>query len=132
VRSGISAASTNAGVYSAATNGLHTVCLTIVSGTPNINYFNIVNTTVPTITPQQKIGTTMFDGGKRCVVVLDGISRSTLKLHFSKPAQCRIDFFNLSGRKILSRYVAGTPGTLVVPLPSMPAGASLYSIEAPK
>ena len=121
----------DAGAHSAASNGLHTVRLTIVSGSPDLNYFNIVNTN-PSAAVASSHGSNAIinqaDPARR-FIVSDGLSQSLVPVRLAESARYHIEVFDMAGHKIATRDFAGCAGTQTIALPKLAAGAWFYRIR---
>ncbi len=118
----------DAGDFSAPAHGLHTVLLTVVSGSPDLNYFNIVNANVPVITPVGKAAHSALVGSKDLLVIQDGASNQSVRVNLTKSARYHLEIFTTSGRKIYSEDFTGNSGTKTIPVPKVSAGVCFCRI----
>jgi hypothetical protein len=123
-------ATIDAGAYSAAKDTFHTVRLTVVSGSPDLNYFNIVRAGTSVINPSLKTVPVKQSGNEMGFLTFDGTSGSALRINLTvrQSARCHLELFTLSGKKIFFRDFSGIAGTQMVPLPRLASGACLYRI----
>jgi hypothetical protein len=122
----------DAGLFSVASNGLHTIRLTINSGAPDLNYFNLVNTGASSIKFSPPTRSLKRSSGSEGILTTLGTSRSAMRVTLAGSERCHLELFSLSGNKFFSQDFAGNAGRRMVPLPNRAAGACVYRVMASK
>jgi len=121
-------ATVDAGAYSAASRGLHTVRLTVVSGSPDLNYFNIVNAGPSAVNPSRGAFIEHQAGNAAGMFISDGLNAPAIRIRPEKTARYRLEIFDMSGRALFSREFPVDPQTRLLPLPRLSAGACIWRL----
>ena len=121
-------ATIDAGSYSATSNGLHTVRLTIVSGSPDLNYFNIVKAGAAAAQPFGKTLPGHNDLSSGHVLVSDGRTSTSIGIEPQKATVYRLEVFSVSGRLLYSHVYAVNPQTRLLPIPAVGAGTCVWRL----
>ncbi len=123
-------ASIDAGTKTFAANGLHTVRLTVVSGSPDLNYFNIIKSGTDVSMPLdgpvlQKRPLGVMQG----IFVSKGFSPQSVSVVADKSKEFYVELFDCLGHKTYSQKYMGQGTMQTVALPKLAAGVWCYRIE---
>ncbi len=115
-----------AGTFSADTNGYHTVRITVVSGSPDLNYFNIINSSVGTVVPVKKMneGYAPAWSGR----VMSGGRVAEIPIRLGKGGHYGLELYSPAGRMILSKELSGKAGIQNVAVNSLAPGVWCYRV----
>ncbi|HUI91765.1 MAG TPA: DUF5010 domain-containing protein [Chitinivibrionales bacterium] len=118
----------DAGTCSFGSDALHTVRLSVVSGSPDLNYFLIKDMSLPAAAPvRERNPAVQYTGAGRMVFFAKG-AVSFLNVNPENEGIYRVELFDLSGRRVLVYDCTVTPATRVLRLPNAGAGARICRI----
>jgi hypothetical protein len=119
-------ATAGAGIFSAAADGPHTVRLTVVSGSPELNYFIVQQESMQALARGGNAPAAQNNASGGRMLVNSEIARAVLHVPQNGGGRYHVDIYSISGRKTVAGDFTVREPDRTIPLPAMPSGACVY------